>query len=277
MANGPVTSRVLLGFELRQLREAAAMNIDTVADRTGWFASKIYRSERGEGALRAAEIDELLHLYSASAADAERIREIGVQARRRGSYGKVPEWTRQYYGLEQDASELRVHQGELIPGLIQTEAYARALLSTSKTMAPVDVEDAVLVRLRRQSRLTEPNPPKVHVVLGEAALCREVGGPDALRGQIDHLIEVAKLPNLTLQVLPFAAGAYAALGDGFTLLKVDIGDAPVTWVYLASLVGGKCRNEPTPVRTYELAFATLMGEALSEADSLTLLKRARRR
>ncbi|GAA1955439.1 helix-turn-helix transcriptional regulator [Amycolatopsis minnesotensis] len=275
MVKGPVASRVLLGFELRELREAAGKDVEAVVTHTGWYATKIYRSERGEGALAAAEIDKLLAFYGASKATATRIRDIAAQARRRGSYGKVPDWSRQYFGLEQDATELRFHQGELVPGLFQTEAYARALISTSKTVAPADVDDVVQSRIRRRSLLTGKNPPEVHLVLGEAAIHCQVGGPEALVEQINHLIDVAKLPNVTLQLLPFAVGAHAALGDGFSLLTLEIGGGPSKWVYVSDLNRGECRADPAQVRTYQLTFDSLVVNALGEGETLARLRQTR--
>lgn len=275
MAKGPVASRVLLGFELRELREAAGKDVDAVVSHTGWYATKIYRSERGEGALAAAEIDKLLAFYGANKATATRIREIATQARRRGSYGKVPDWSRQYFGLEQDATELRFHQGELVPGLFQTEAYARALISTSKIVAPVDVDDVVQSRIRRHSLLTAKDAPEVHLVLGEAAIHRAVGGREAMAEQLDHLVEVAKLPNVTLQLLPFEVGAHAALGHGFILLTLEIGGDPARWVYVSDLNRGECRSDAAQVRTYQLTFDSLVVNALGEGETLARLRQTR--
>ncbi|MGW4484265.1 helix-turn-helix domain-containing protein [Amycolatopsis sp. NPDC004368] len=272
-AKSPTAYRVLLGRELRALRTDSGLDRPEIIKTLGWDGSKLSRFEAGTAIPRVTELDELLKLYNASPEAAERIREVGVHARKRGRHGKVPDWSRQYFGLESDAVELAIHQGELIPGLFQTEAYARALISTSVTVSPVDVESMVQTRIRRQSLLTESNAPKVHLVLGEAAIHREVGGKDALIEQLDRLIEAAKLPNVVLQVLPFTTGAHAAIGPGFTLLTLELEGSPARWVYLEDLSRGECRSDDQPVRTYAMTFDSLVINALGEAETLNVLKR----
>ena len=190
------------------------------------------------------------------------------------SYGKVPDWARQYVGLEQDATALAFHQGELVPGLFQTESYARALVATSVVVSKVDVDTIVSGRMRRREILNRPNPARVSLVLGEAALHRQVGGPDALREQLDYLIEVAALPQVTLQVLPFSVGAHAAVGNGFVLLTLDIGASEAQWVYLDDLMRGECRADSAQVRAYQMTYDSLQVNALGEGATITLIKDA---
>jgi transcriptional regulator with XRE-family HTH domain len=271
---GPAASRVLLGRELKELREAAGLDQPHVAEMIGWHAPKVYRSETGVGGLKAGEIDQLLELYGASEEAAERVRAVGAQARRRGSYGKVPDWARQYVGLEQDATALAFHQGELVPGLFQTESYARALVATSVVVSKVDVDTIVAGRMRRREILNRRNPARVSLVLGEAALHRQVGGSDALREQLEYLIEVAALPQVTLQVLPFSVGAHAAVGNGFVLLTLDIGASEAQWVYLDDLMRGECRADSAQVRAYQMTYDSLQVNALGEGATITLIKDA---
>jgi transcriptional regulator with XRE-family HTH domain len=273
--SGPTAYRVLLGRELKALREQAKLDREAVAAHIGWHLSKVSRLETGQITLKATEVDQLLDLFKADESVSAQVRDVGQHARKRGSYGKVPDWSRQFLGLEQDASELSIYQGEVIPGLFQTEAYARALISTSVTVAPADEEKVVAARIRRQTLLAQENAPKVHVVLGEAALLRQVGGQKVIIDQLARLIELAKLPHVTIQILPFSAGEHAALGVGFTLLSLDIGNEPTTWVHVEALTKSDCLPDPGHVRVYRLTFDRLAINALGERESLTRLKRAK--
>jgi hypothetical protein len=271
---GPAASRVLLGRELKELRETAGLDHQTVAERVDWHTPKVYRSETGIGGLKATEIDQLLELYGASAEAADRIRPVAAQARRRGSYGKVPDWARQYVGLEKDATDLGFYQGEVVPGLFQTEAYARAIVSTSMVVSRVDVEQVVTSRMRRRDLLSRDNPPRIHLVLGEAALHRPVGGSAVLAEQLAYLAEVAEVPHVTFQIIPYSVGAHAAIGNGFVLLTLDIGGTESRWVYLDDLTRGECRSDQAQVRAYQLTFDSLRVNALGEGETLRLIKQS---
>jgi hypothetical protein len=133
----------------------------------------------------------------------------------------------------------------------------------------------VKTRIARQKLLTKPGAPRVHLVLGEAALKRQIGGEAVHREQMAHLIELAGLPNVVLQVLPFKVGAHAALGTDFTLLTVDIGGQDSRWVYLEDLTRGECRSEERHVSVYQLTFDSLVANALGEAETIRLLSRSR--
>jgi transcriptional regulator with XRE-family HTH domain len=274
-APGPTTWRVVLGRILRQLREQAGMDRDAVATHLGSNASKVSRIEQGTATLKVTEVDGLLDLYGAGEDAATEAREAAAHARKRGSFGKVPDWSRQYLGLEADAAELRIHHGELVPGLMQTEDYARALVATSVLVATADVDRVVASRLRRQALLTRSEPPRLHLVLGEGVLHRVVGGPEVMRTQLDRLIELAEQPHVTLQVLPFAAGEHAAQGVDFTLLTLDIGNGSTTWAYVEQLTRADLSPDSGHVRPYTLTFESLTVNALGERETLTRLKQAR--
>jgi hypothetical protein len=241
----------------------------------GWHPTKLYSIEAGKVTIKAAEVDGLLGFYGVGETRAEQVREIASHARRRIRYGKIPDWNRQYVGLEQDATLIKVYEGELVPGIGQIEPYAKALISTSVTVARADVEPVVAARMRRRSVLERPNPPQVHLVLGEAAIRRTVGGRETLKDQVEHLIALAELDNFTIQIMPFSAGEHAALGVGFTLLTVPIGDEDTQWVYLESLTRADCVPEPSTVQPYELTFQSLVVNALGERETLALLREVR--
>lgn len=265
----------MLGRELKALRERAGLDREAVAAHTGWDLSKVSRLESGKLTLKVAEVNVLLALYAADGAVAARVSEVAQHARKRGSYGKVADWARQYLGLEQDATALSLHFSELIPGLFQTEDYARALVSTSMAVAPADVERTVEARMRRQTLMRRDDPPRVHMVLGEAALHRRVGGSTVLVSQLERLVEMARLPHITLQVLPFSVGEHAALGANFILLTTAIGGEETRWVYTESLNRAECVPDDGQVNLYRMTFDSLVINALGERETIARLEQAR--
>ncbi|MFR9728655.1 helix-turn-helix domain-containing protein [Saccharopolyspora sp. MS10] len=273
-APSPAVCRLLLGRELRQLRDAAGVTREELGKRTGWTGSKISRIEQGQATLQTAEINELLSLFDLASADVDRVHDLAHQARKRGSFGKVPDWTRQYLGLEYDADALTMWDAELVPGLVQTEEYARAVVSTSVVVATADIEQTVKARLRRQQVINRPNPPQISIILGEAALRREIGGPVVLRDQLTQLRDVAILPHVTLQILPFRSGEHAALGTSFSLLRMQLEDAAFTYAYLEDLTRADCLDGPQHVKVYELVAERLQIAALGQRETLGLLDRA---
>jgi transcriptional regulator with XRE-family HTH domain len=270
-ATGPATYRLLLGRELRELRERAGVSREDAAAKLRWHVSKVSKIEQGQATLKPDEITALLTFFEATEEDAQRVEEIGAHARKRGSFGKVADWARQYLGLESDARSLAIYDTELIHGLFQTREYAHAVVSTSAVVAAVDVSRVVDSRLRRQSLLDRENPPEIHLILGEAALRREIGGKAVLARQLQHLVKVSKRPNVTLQVLPFSAGQHASLGSGFTLLDVTVGTSAKSWAYLEDLTRADLLDGESHVNAYRLAFRTLTETALSERETIKML------
>ncbi|GAB3692651.1 helix-turn-helix domain-containing protein [Saccharopolyspora tripterygii] len=270
---GPKVLRLQLGRELRRLREQAGVTSrDAVATPLGWDVSKVSRVELGQSTVTLKEIDQLLELYGAPKDDSAHVRSLGEAARKRGSYGKVPDWAKGYIGMEADADILKIYYGELVPGPLQTDDYARAILSTSVTVAAADIDRLVQTRARRREIIAQDDPPEVQIVLGEAALRRQVGGPDVLRAQLDHLREIAKLPHVTLQVLPFSSGEHAALETPFTLLYLTEVDA--TYVYLEDLTSADFWDRAPHVPVYEMVFDRLQIAALGKRETLSALDRA---
>ncbi|MEU6130612.1 helix-turn-helix transcriptional regulator [Saccharopolyspora sp. NPDC047091] len=270
----PAVCRLLLGRELRQLRDAAGVTRDELGKRTGWTGSKVSRVEQGQATLQVTEVDKLLTLFNVKDADSDRVRALAQQARKRGSFGKVPDWSRQYLGLESDADTLTIWDAELIPGLVQTESYARAVVSTSVVVATADIDQTVKARLRRQHLVTRPEPPQLNIILGEAALRREIGGPAVLREQLLHLRTIATLPHVTLQVLPFKSGEHAALGTSFTLLRLNLEGVAFTYAYLEDLTRADCLDGDQHVQVYELVAERLRIAALGQRETLETLDRA---
>ncbi|GAA4889871.1 helix-turn-helix transcriptional regulator [Saccharopolyspora cebuensis] len=271
-ARSPKVVRVQLGRELRALREVAGLSREELAERFGWHASKVSRIEQGHATVAADELTNLLALFGPPEDAVERIRRLGQEARKRGTYGKVPDWARGYIGMEADADRLRIYEAELVHGLLQTESYAKAVLSTSVVVAPADIDRSVQNRMQRAELLTRENALEAHFVLGEAALHREVGGRAVLLDQLHHLRKIAALPNVTFQVLTFAAGEHASLGTGFTLL--DLFDIGATYVYLEDLTSSDFWDKRSHTDVYEMVFSRLCASALGERETLAVLDKA---
>lgn len=274
-AKDPTVYRVLLGRELRDFRDNSPHDRPEVLAHLGWDTWKLSRIETGDVTPRVKELEEMLALYGVDEEDAERVRVTATFARKRARYGKVPDWSRQYLGLEQDAAELSFYRDELVPGLLQTERYARALLATSKILAPADIDGTAEARMRRQAILDRPSPPKVHVVLGEAVTRRQVGGADGLAEQLDKLAALATRPEITIQVLPFTVGEHPALGQAFVLLSLSVARGPAKWVYLDDLTRGECRSDTTQVNYYQQTFDSVVVDALGKAETIRLLEQSR--
>ncbi|MEC3974721.1 helix-turn-helix domain-containing protein [Amycolatopsis sp. H20-H5] len=269
--SGSATHRLVLGRDLKELREKAGITREQVAAHLSWYVAKISKIEQGQATLKANDITALLTFYGADPEEVQRIQETGALARKRGSFGKVADWARQYLGLEGDAVALNVYDTELIHGLFQTPEYAQAVVSTSAVVAAVDIPRVVESRMRRQVLLERQSPPEIHLILGEAALRREIGGAAVLAAQIRRLVTVADLAHVTVQILPFAAGQHAALGSGFTLLTVPVGTSNKSWAYLEDLTRADLLDGDSHVNAYGLAFRTLTETALSARESISLM------
>lgn len=265
-------TRVQLGRELRRLRETTGTTRDQVAGRLGWGMSKLSRIEGGGGTLAPTELEALAELFGLDAEEGEKLRRLGEQARKRHTYGKTPDWARTFVEWESDAAELLAYQAEVVPGLLQTPEYARAVIGASVVADPYDIDGMVADRARRQQRITPEMDLRLSVVLSEAVVRRFVGGAEVMRGQLAHLAEVSGYPGVTLQVLPFSSGAHAALGSSFVVLKLS-DESQLDAVYLEDLTSADYIDRPRDVRTYRLVFQRLQVAALGEPETVSLLSR----
>ncbi|HEX5596725.1 MAG TPA: helix-turn-helix transcriptional regulator [Micromonosporaceae bacterium] len=223
---------MLLGAQLRRLREAKGVG----RDEAGWeiraSESKISRMELGRVGFKERDVADLLTLYGVTdIAEREAMLTLARQANNPGwwhRYGDVlPQWFQSYLGLETAASLIRTYEVQFIPGLLQTRAYARAVVMLGHGRASAnEIERRVDLRMERQKLLSRPDPPHLWMVVDEAALRRPIGGPEVMRDQLIALIEATKLPNVRLQVIPFLAGGHAAAGGNFTILRFAEPDLP---------------------------------------------------
>ncbi|MEU3309078.1 helix-turn-helix transcriptional regulator [Nocardiopsis sp. NPDC006832] len=266
VTSGPRVLRLQLGREIRRLREGAALTREELAKSLSCGTSKISKLELGYSTLGTSECDNLVELFGLSGDQATVFRDLAASARKRGSYGKVLDFARGYVSMEADATDLRFFYEELIPAPFQTLAYAKAVCSTSVTIAPADINQVVKGRMDRAAVLTQEDPPHVGLILGEGALMRTVGGPATLQDQLQHLCQLAHQPHIDLQVLPYSAGEHAAMGTGFTLLYLD--EVESTYVYLEDLTSSDFWDRPQHTGVYELVFNKLQMAALGKRESI---------
>ncbi|MGH3923333.1 MAG: helix-turn-helix domain-containing protein [Pseudonocardiaceae bacterium] len=263
---GPVVQRIMLGGELRTLRDTAKINTDAAATALSWYRAKVSKVETGTARVTAVELSKLLKLYNADDATTERVQRLGEEARRKTSPARVPDWAKQYVSLEANATEIKMFFGDFVPGLLQTRDYARALLSASVVVSPADVEQMATSREHRAERL-RTGAPLLWVVLGEEALRRTVGSRQVQRGQLLRLRELAELPNVTVQVMPLSGGAHAGLGMSFVVL--DFGQSRT--VYIEGLTSSDYLVRPQHTQTYNLAFDRLRVASLGDRESLAII------
>jgi transcriptional regulator with XRE-family HTH domain len=280
-AMGTVTPTIRLrrlGAALRHYREAAGLTLEEGAALLQRSPSSLSRIEKGLHHIPVRDLEYILNKYGATdkAANA-RLYDWCRNGRRKGWWQTYAEdlsaETMDLIGLEADSVSIDFFELILIPGLLQTEAYARALIGQGPFADdPERVDRLVNVRMQRQEILGRPAPPHIHAIVDEAALHRQVGGPDVMRAQLRRLAEAARHAHVTLQVLPYAAGAYTGMTGAFTILDVgEPGDLRV--VAVDSLTQISYREEDAEIRTYVDAFEHLRTAALPEPDSLALINR----
>jgi transcriptional regulator with XRE-family HTH domain len=276
--SSPTVRRRQLAAELRRLRQAARLTIEQVAEALEWSAGKISRIENAKNSVNARDTRHLLDLYQVGEGpEREALLGLARQSRERGwwqRYGEaVPEWFSTYVGLEAEAASIAAYQGETVPGLLQTAPYALDVHRAAMMNAdPADIERQVDIRMERQARLTQPNAPQLWVVLNEAVIKRIVGSRQTMYEQLTKLIEISAAPNVSIQVLPFAAGAHAAMDSAFSLLEFEAPTSSV--VYLEHQAGALYLEQPAEVSRYRLVFDHLRAVSLSFDDSARLLRRA---
>lgn len=275
----PTVRRRRLGMELKRLRESAGLTCESAGAPLEWSASKVSRIENGRSTLRARDVRDLLEVYGVSDATIadgllELLRDSGKRAWW-SSYGDVmPDPYRTLIGLEGAAASIWAYQSELVPGLLQTEDYARALIRASGAWdSTEDIDRRVEVRMARQAILDNPQPPRLWAVVNEAVVRRPVGGSAVMKAQLQHLTTAAERPNIDLQVLPFSEGAHPAMDGPFMLLKfADQGDPDV--VYLENARGGLWLEKSSETTRYTLMFEHVRARALSPERSIKFILRA---
>jgi transcriptional regulator with XRE-family HTH domain len=273
--------RMLLGTQLRRLREAAAITPEQAGYAIRASRSKISRLETGRVRLKARDVRDLLTLYGVT--DEQQLSTFLLLVKRSNAsdwwtkYSDIlPDWFETYLGLESAAATIRTFEIQFVHGLFQTEDYARAVTRLGRRTASADeIERRVTLRLKRQDLLTRPKPPRIWSVMDEAVLRRPVGGPVVMRAQFRRLIEIAKLPHVTVQVVPFARGGHAGESGSFTVLRFEERDLPDV-VYIEQLTGAIYLDQRPDVEHYLEVVDELSGEALTPAATTRFIEQVAR-
>lgn len=266
-----------LRYELRQLRESLGLTIEQVANRSeGDFStSAISRWEKGERRIRPGDLRVLLDIYGADESKRDLLLTLARDARQRGwwhSYGTaVPSWFQFFVGLEAEAASVHAYESELMPGLLQTPDYYRAfLLAAPASGNAEEIEHKIQVRSARQQRLTEESPLRFWAVVNEAVIRRVVGSTETMHDQLSHVANLARQAHVSIQVLPFKAGAHPAMDGSFTILGFPEPSDPDV-VYLEHQTGGLYLEEASQIERYTLMFNYLIAKALDPDESLAMI------
>ncbi|MER5493362.1 helix-turn-helix domain-containing protein [Streptomyces sp. LE64] len=266
----PTVRRRRLGQELRRLRELKGMTAEEVAERLLVSQSKISRLENGRRSISQRDVRDLCGVYEVEDARVvDSLMQMAKDSRQQGwwhSFGDIPYSV--YIGLETDAASLRVYDPQVVPGLLQTRPYAEALISGALPETALgEIDKRVLVRLRRQERISAAqNPLRLWTVLDEAALRRVVGGRDLMREQLEFLVEQSRLPHVTVQVIPFEMGAHPGLNGQYAILEFpDASDSSV--VYIEGVTSDLYLEKAHDVQRYSVMYEHLRAQALNVEQS----------
>jgi transcriptional regulator with XRE-family HTH domain len=271
--HSPTVQRRRLGTELRRLRELAALTIEQVAQTLDCSPSKVSRIETGQVRVTSRDLRTLFELYGVGDRQRAQLLQIADQAREKGwwqAYGEMD--FAAHVGFEAAASSFRTYNALVVPGLLQTAEYAdgltRALLPDA---TPEQIERRLALRRKRQALLDQPNPPALWVILDEAVLRRPVGGRPVAHAQLTRLVEAARRPNITLQVLPFARAAHAGLDGSFNIMTFpDPSDPDI--VYLEHATSPLLLEGAAELARYALVFDHLQAAALPPEGSVRFLE-----
>ncbi|OSY41722.1 MULTISPECIES: helix-turn-helix domain-containing protein [Pseudonocardia] len=271
--------RILVGTHLKRFREAAGVTRAVAADLIRGSEAKISRMESGRVGFKQRDVADLLTLYG-NIGETERA-ELLILAQRASQPGwwqpfsdTMPDWFTTYVGLEQAAVTMRTYEPQFVPGLLQTEGYARAVIELGRPAPPDEVDRRVTLRMERQQILEGSSAPEYWGVIDEAALRRPMGDNQAMRDQLEHLLKVSELPNVTLQVLPFNQSGAAATGGPFILLRFADADLPDI-VYLEQLTSALYLDKRSDVETYLVLIDRLAAAALTPRRSQAMISSLR--
>jgi transcriptional regulator with XRE-family HTH domain len=275
----PTVVQRRLARRLRKLREDAGLTIDQVAKQFDLSASTISRLETAQATARRGDIRELADIYRITGAQRDELLQLAEESRRHLWWEKFKDLPHAPVAdLEAEAKFIRHYAAQLVPGLLQTEAYAREVLRALRGDSETgDLERRLEHRMKRQALLTQPTSPQYLVVLDETVARRTVGGAGVMRGQLERLIEASALPNVTLRLLPFTYGAHAGLDGKFAIYSYekpngnDLVDEDPDVVFLENLEGNVYIEDPKITERYNRTFERLLDAALDAAASSRFL------
>jgi transcriptional regulator with XRE-family HTH domain len=275
---GPTVRRRRLGSELRRLREAQSIKLEEVAEKLGLAPSTLSRIETGKAPTRSAYLTTMLDIYGVDDPVQKRMLvDMAREGHRKGWWAvwedALPTGFGIYVGLEAEAASLRVYEAQVVHGLLQTEEYARAVMTTvRRRQSPAEIDRLVKLRMKRQEALSKPDPLELWIILDEAVIRRAMGPPDLMKRQLAHLIEASQWPNVTLQVLEFSSGFHPALNGPFAIIEFPERFDPDV-VYSEGVVGQAYVEErEKEVKAQVEAFDLLRATALPPADSAELIR-----
>jgi transcriptional regulator with XRE-family HTH domain len=277
---GPATRRRQLGRQLRDLRLAAGLRtMEAAASRSGLSRATISRIENAKQTILPRTVRLLCQTYGIGAPLLEHLAKQAEESEDRGwllAYSDTtPNWFERFLGEEAEAAEIWEYGAEFVPGLLQTPDYCRAVsVANDPNLATENVDRLVEFRLARQELLARDSPPRLHVVLNEAVLRRQVGGADVMRDQLRHLAEMAKRPNITVQVLPFSAGAHPAMVGSFIMLNFPAGSGDPT-IFVEVDAGALYPDRPADFERYTWMFGQLRDLGLSPAESTDFVSKVK--
>ncbi len=275
--DGPTVSRIVLGTQLRRLREAAGITREEAGHAIRASHAKISRLELGRVGFKERDVVDLLTLYGVTddadrAAVLELMRQANTKVWWQQHSDVLPNWFETYLRLEQVAKVVRTYQLQFVPGLLQSEEYARAVIGQGHTRSTDELDRRVELRLERQKMLVQPEAPHLWAVIDEAALTRPFGPTRVMRDQLKYLLEVSATPNIHVQVLPFRSGAHAAAGGSFSILRFAEPDLPDV-VYLEQLTSAVYLDKRADVEEYQLIMERVTVQAETPAQSRETLRR----
>ncbi|MBB5913803.1 transcriptional regulator with XRE-family HTH domain [Nocardia transvalensis] len=274
----PTVARWELVLRLRELREQRGFDSATFAKRVGFTPANWSHVEKGRRVLTLNTIGPVLDLLEVGEAERGELLALLSASKDRGwwatSSALINPDLQRYYGMEYGADYIRSYDSLVVPGLLQTEAYARALISADVMIRPVQVEQLVAVRMRRQRRLRGPERAELTAVMSEATLLQQIGGPKVLRGQLEYLAGLVEdLDTVDVRVIPFSAPAGAILGGSSFHLLDFAGDTLPTFAWAESAVFGGVVDNPEQVRDLAFAYVRALDQSLSRSESLTLIRK----
>lgn len=271
----PTLRRRELGVLLRSRRLQLGLTVEQVAEHLECSTSKVSRMETGHRGVTSRDVRDLCDLYQVTdQAERDRLMELARESRQPAWWQSYDLPYSMYVGLEAEATAIGDFQSSVVPGLLQTPDYARAgHLGAFPVLSPEEIDRRIEAKLTRQRLLTRPGGPTISAVLDEAVLHRLTGGAAVMRAQLGKLLEVTKLPNITIQVIPFTVGAHPGVESNFSILELPPPSPGV--VFVEGLVGSIYLEKPDDLDRYHKIFARLKEIALSPQDSFDLIARLR--
>ncbi|GAA2442036.1 helix-turn-helix transcriptional regulator [Streptomyces macrosporus] len=265
----------MLGLRLRDLRERAGCSFEEAARALSVNAATVRRMEKAEVGLKPLFVEKLLETYGVERPEIDAFLELVEESRKPGWWHRfrdvLPDWFGLYVSLEGAANLIRGYEPHCVPGLLQIDGYARALLRTGfPNASEEEIDRRVALRMGRQCLLSKPDAPRLWIVMDETVLRRPVGGPEVMRAQLDRLLEAMTLPNVTLQVLPFDAGPHPGMFGPFQLFRFDIPELPDI-VYTESLTGAVYLDERPDTAAYLEVLDRMGAQAVSVRHTEKLL------